>query len=435
MRPVKLRTICLASWFFSSLAMAQPTLTPVGAVLEGNAEGTIPSWTGGLAADESRPNPEAWLADRFAADQPLLTLTSANYREHLDRLSAGHAAMFGAHPSFTMPVYATRRSVGFPQSFYEATQNNRGTSALRGADAITGGKAGIPFPTPRSGVEVMWNHRLRYKGDSAQWSYRRAYVNGNGHIDLSSAVERVLHEYGNVSGGQHMLSYTLTQIAPCESAYRLVHYLWHEPVNAAATQRRLWSWLPGVWRVTRNPVIGYDQAGYCSYLVRYFDMIDMFSGSFDRYTFKLLGKKELFVPYNSFRLSDPENRIASVVKPGHLEQALARYELHRVWVVEASLRPGSQHSISKRRFYVDEDSWSILLADCYDNDGALWRVQEGHLLPLYPVQGVDYAPRVTYDLKNGSYFVDRLFSEIAVPWQPMKLTRTDFRPKMRQPLE
>src|SRR3546814_12861612 len=79
---------------------------------------------------------------------------------------------------------------------------------------------------------------------------------------------------------------------------------------------------------------------------------------------------------NSTRIGSPDATYDKVIRRGHINPEYARYELHRVWVVEATLKAGLRHAFSKRVFYVDEDSWSIAAVDCYDGRGQLWRFQE-----------------------------------------------------------
>jgi hypothetical protein len=425
----------LAGLFVLSAAVPgqDERLTPVGAESAGNADGSIPAWNGGLL-------PMTWpaeykaggrLADPYAGDKPAFTITAANYRQYASRLAPGQLALFAKYADYTMPVYPTRRSVSFPQEVYDATEANRKSAKLAGADAIAGARLGIPFPEPKSGVELMWNHRLRYHADSAAWDYHRALVNPGGGTEVSQARERVWYRYANVKdpadlARENMYAYTDLWLTPCEDAYPNLGVLWHDPINAFSSSRRIWGYALGY--VRRHPPLGYDQVGLCSHRVRYFDMVDMFNGGFDRYVFKLVGKRELYVPYNAYRLSSPPLKNKALLAAGHFNQGSARYELHRVWVVDAPTRPGAGHIVARRTFYLDEDSWSVLLVDCYDGDGRLWRFQEGHLLALYPVQGVDYAPLLTYDLKDGRYFADRLLAEDSPPVFNATMTAGQFSP-------
>lgn len=131
----------------------------------------------------------------------------------------------------------------------------------------------------------------------------------------------------------------------------------------------------------------------------------MFNGAPDRYDWKLVGKRELYIPYNAFRLESPQLQYADVVKPGHINADITRYELHRVWVVEATLKPGERHVYAKRVMYLDEDSWQIVLADHFDARNTLWRVAEGFMTPLYDKRIPWLGVETLYDLINGRYIV------------------------------
>lgn len=406
------------------------TATPVGAERLGNADGTIPPWTGDLAPSASDATKQH-IGDPFRSDKPVFVITAANYAAYAARLSQGHQALFKKYPDYEMRVYPTRRSVLFPDEIYAATRLNLKNAKLVGIDAIRNARLGVPFPVPHSGAEVVWNHRLRYHGDSAEWKYRRAVVSPDGGREISHAVERVLYRYANVKqpadiSRENVFAYVSLYIAPCENAYSRIAAVWHDPVNALENGRRVWG--IGGGAAKREPALGYDEIGLCSRRIRFFDMVDMFNGGFDRYAFKLIGKREMYVAYNSRLTGANGTKNSALLTPGHFNQTAVRYELHRVWWVEATLRHGKSHTISKRIFYIDEDSWSILLADCYSSDGQLWRFQEGHLLPLYGAKGVDYAPSLTYDLRDGRYFADRLLSEDPPPSFGMSMTSSEFLP-------
>ena len=107
-----------------------------------------------------------------------------------------------------------------------------------------------------------------------------------------------------------------------------------------------------------------------------------------------------------------------ILKKRHIEPDLARYELHRVWVVEGVLDPTvnrrdipggrPNHIYSKRVFYLDEDSWQIVLTEDYDHDNQLWRVSEGHVINYYEVPVLWATLEAWYDLKARRYFVNGL---------------------------
>ena len=84
---------------------------------------------------------------------------------------------------------------------------------------------------------------------------------------------------------------------------------------------------------------------------------------------------------------------------------ILRYELHRVWVVDARLREGTSHIYARRTFYIDEDSWQALVVDEYDGRGQLWRVSEGYSINYYEVPLIFPVGEAHYDLQNGRYLI------------------------------
>jgi tetratricopeptide (TPR) repeat protein len=409
-------------------------LTPVGGEQAGSADGSIPPWTGGLTRSQWPASYRAGgkLPDPFPNDKPLFTITAANYHNYAEHLVDGYQALFAEFPDYTMPVYPTRRTASYPQAIYAATQANLGKSRTIAADSIADAHLGFPFAQPQSGVEVLWNHRLRYRGDTVQSQSTQAVVEASGSTELYRQSEKVYYRYGNVHdpvdiASHNILLYYLTWFSRDRNGLDFLALV-HETANQLKDARAIWVAPANIPRMFRIPPVGYDQPFPASGGIYFIDMVDMYNGLFDRYVWKLIGKRELYVPYNAYRLNDGSIKYAQLLRPGHLNQASTRYELHRVWVVEASLRPGNNHRFGKRLFYVDEDSWNVLLVVNYDHDGSAWRFQEGHLLPAYDEQAANCAPVVTYDLKDGRYFANRLYSEDAAPVYDKQMTEGEFMP-------
>ena len=139
----------------------------------------------------------------------------------------------------------------------------------------------------------------------------------------------------------------------------------------------------------------------------------------------MIGKKEMYIPYNSFKLDEKGVKYKDIIKPGHLNPDLTRYELHRVWVVEAKLKQGTRHIYGARTFYIDEDSWQAGVIDLYDGRGNLWRVQEAHEMQYYNAMVPWYAMETVYDMQNGRYLALGLENEeddgVNFDWQTSKI--------------
>ncbi|MCY1375972.1 hypothetical protein D9M69_634260 [compost metagenome] len=76
--------------------------------------------------------------------------------------------------------------------------------------------------------------------------------------------------------------------------------------------------------------------------------------------------------------------------------------MHRVWVVEAKLKPGARHNYHKRFFYLDEDVFTGI-ADNYDASGNLYRVSQQFYIPRYESAGHDTTMTAIFDLATGAY--------------------------------
>ncbi len=409
-------------------------LTPVGAEADGNADGTIPPWTGGLQRAQWPQGfkPGQRLKDPFAGDRPLFTITGANLARYRSHLSRGHQALLENDPGYKMPVYPSRRSVSYPQAIYEASQANIGRAKLLGPDALAGARLGVPFPKPKSGVEIMWNHRTRYRGDTLVQQTTQAVVRPGDKPQYLKQSERVYFRYGNLKdpidlSDKNILLYYLTWFGKTTNAIDFVALV-HETANSLENSRNVWVKPPKVPRLFRIPPVGYDQPFPGSEALMFVDMLDMYNGAFDRYVWKLVGKREIYIPYNAYRISDGHYSYAQLLQDRHFNQDATRYELHRVWVIEATEREGRNHTFGKRTFYVDEDSWNVVLVENEDHAGKLWRFQEGHLLPAYDIQAANSAPTLTYDLKDGRYFVNRLSAEDAPPQYGEPMRDAEFLP-------
>lgn len=404
-----------------SHAAAEP-LTPVGAVAAGSDDGRIPAWDGGLT-------PERWparfgqrgdrLVDPYSDDTPSYVVTPDNVRDHRDVLSAGHQALLRRHPDYRMPVYPTRRSAAFPPAIYAATQANAARAALQDDDTLVGAEQGFPFPVPTRGAEVLWNHRLKYRADGVIRDNVEGVVYPNGTRSLNHRVERALFTYATLNAAVRdpdlVGYYAGTIVAPLMHAGTAL--LMHEPVNVRVNAPRAWLYNAGQRRVRRAPVWGYDTPVPGTDGMQTADQLDMFHGPLDRYDWTLLGRRELLIPYNSYRINSDALRYRDVATARFPDPTHTRYELHRVWVVEATVKDGLRHRYGRRVFYVDEDSWSIALVDVYDARGSLWQLQEGHLLSYYPAQTVTAIPEVIHDLHSGRYFITAMNNEHK-PYRP-----------------
>jgi hypothetical protein len=413
-------------------AQMRAGLTPVGAERAGNADGTIPAWDGGVTKAPTGYRPGGHYVDPFASDRPLFSITQQNAAQHAAKLSDGHQAMLKTYPSFKLNVYPTRRSASLPQRIYDATARNVGRAKLvNDGNGVAGAIGGTPFPMPQTGVEVIWNHLLRYRGDSVRrWVMQATPLRGGQFTPVQFDEETYflysLKDIAPESLGNRILYFKQTVTAPARLAGGIL--LVHETLDQVKKPRDAWLYNPGQRRVRRAPQVAYDNPGTAADNMRTSDQLDLFNGAPDRYEWKLVGKREVYVPYNAYKLQDPRLKYKDVVTALHLNPEHLRYELHRVWVVDATLRPGERHVYKRRVFYVDEDSWQILLIDQYDNRDQLWRVSEGHAMNYYDVPTLWTAAETHVDLQAGRYLVMGLFSQSRVHDFTVRMSDAQFTP-------
>ncbi len=407
-------------------------LTPLGGEKAGNADGTIPPWEGGITKPPPGYKPGDHHPDPFASDQVLFTITKANMGEYADKLTPGHKAMLEAFDTFKMKVYPTRRSASVPQRIYDATKRVATTAELvGGGSGIRGAVMGIPFPIPKEGVEVVWNHLTRYRSDLASRKIGQAAPTRGGGFTLVVLEEEfnvVYSQEGQTeeSLNNRILYFKQTVTAPARLAGGIL--LVHETLDQVKEPRLAWLYNPGQRRVRRAPNVAYDNPGTAADGMRTSDQFDMFNGAPDRYDWKLVGKKEIYVPYNNYALHSDKLKHKDILTPLHINPEHLRYELHRVWVVDATLKAGTSHIYKRRTLYVDEDSWQVLLVDQYDNRDQLWRVSEGFSINYYDVPMFWTTLEVHTDLQAGRYLAIGLDNEFDMYNFDIQRTLEDYTP-------
>jgi hypothetical protein len=403
-------------------------LTPVGGEKTGNKDGTIPAWTGGLCSPPVGWTPAQGYVDPFPNDKALFTITKANAGQHKDKLTPGTLAMLNKYDTFKMPVYQSRRTACLPQDAYDMIKSMSTKIDLQGF-GYTGGFSYTPFPIPKSGLEAIWNHVTRYLGGSVVRQYNTFPVRANGDYYKITTEERRVF-YRNLDQAKDNLLGVFMQRFLGPATLEGTVFLVQEPIDQVKEQRAAWIYNSGQRRVRRAPDLSYDNINDGTEGLRTTDQFDAFNGAPDRYEWKLVGKKEIYVPYNAYKLSNKKLKYKEdVVRKNTLNADLMRYELHRVWEVEATLKPTSKHIYGKRVFYLDEDSWNVLYEDAYDTRKQLWRVSVHPGLQYYDAKVPWVRANIWHDLASGSYLLTNLDNEIRTPWSfGAKAAWADFQP-------
>ncbi|WP_334190073.1 DUF1329 domain-containing protein [Noviherbaspirillum sp.] len=391
-------------------------LTPFGAERAGNRSGTIPAWEGGYTKvppgyQSGQPRP-----DPFAEEKPRLTITAQNMNQYADQLSDGVKALLQRFPTYRLDVYPTHRSAAAPQWVYDNTFKNATRAKLGpGGLSIEGAQGGIAFPIPKNGEEAMWNHLFSWKGEAYTGDISTYVVTAGRKPVLAAAatlVAQMPYYYRDSTPKQLGTTYGFSKFSLTAPPFLAGETsLTVNQLKQGRQGSQSWQYLVGQRRVRRAPNFEYDSPNLSASGISFFDEIFLFDGSLDRYDWKLLGKKEMFVPYNINTEKLRVKNVDDVLQPYHLNPANVRWELHRVWVVEATLSPGKRHVMPKRRLYLDEDTWQALLYDGWDANGQLWHT--GQALPLLApeVPALLALPNVMYDFLKGAYVILAAFHE------------------------
>lgn len=390
-------------------AKLKTTLTPLGAERAGNADGSIPAWDGGYTTvapgwknGDARPDP-------FAAEKPLYAITAANVGQYANLLSDGDKMLFQKYSTYRIDVYPTHRTAAAPQWYYDNTAKNAVNASLENnGQTLKGAYGGKPFPIPKTGNEVLWNHTLQWSGEAVFYEFRAYVVPSDGKIVLATQADQTIEYPYHLKNGQatwtgdhwwHVQKATGPSFKAGESLLIIDNTDWFNH------PRQAWQYLTGQHRVRKAPTVGFDTPDFVMSGVGNFDEAFVWLGSPERYDWKLIGKQEMIIPYNNNKIvtATPEQ----VFLQHHLNPDIIRFEKHRVWVVEATLAEGKRHVVPKRRYYFDEDTGEALLGDSWDAQGNLWKHNYGLTLlcPDIPavLGNVDWG---IYNFQTGAYVLN-----------------------------
>ena len=336
-----------------------------------------------------------------ADDAPLYLVDRGNLATHASLLTPGQQALIAALPdSFRMPVHAAS-SAPLPSTGPLAG----GAARLAEDGALLDYSGGLPFPKlddrdPDGGLKAIWNHRLRWRGEGRRRATVQAVISADG--DLSLIYE---HEYSRFPSRPSPLLaqqwFGIAAPARLAGAVKLLHEGFDGP--PLAWQRSPGPVLPSFRATTEagedSAVIGADDL-YNE------DQREGFSGSPERWRWKLIGRSVRLMPWAADRFHAHERAPAKLLGPRHPDTALLRYEPRRVIELEATLKPGRSGPWPQRHYYLDEATWQVLLVELFGRDDRLQRVQEVHTRRVGEV--LLAAVEVIHDLPGRRYRVSGL---------------------------
>lgn len=388
-------------------AKLSTTLTPMGAEKAGNADGTIPEWTGGYQGKPEGYSFGDISVRPFPNEKPELTINSQNADQYADKLSAGVKKLLSLYPDYQLEVYPTHRTASAPQWLYDYTKENAVSATLSDdVKTVSNAYGGVPFPLPQSGGEVVWNHILSWKGSAVQRDASLWLVDSRGELSLTAEVKMEdVFRYslpGEKEGfdGFWQWHRALT-VAPGRSAGENLVGVW--PMDFKANSPGSWQYMPGQRRVRKLPNIMFDTPNFYVSGLMQFDEAYGWFGSPEQYNWNMIGKKEVYVPYNTNMLM--AHKPEDIFNKGFIDPSAVRWELHRVWVVEGTLRDGARNTVPRRRLYIDEDSWNVVLSDLWDSQDQLYRGAIAYTSVNYDLPGVVSQPFQVFDFQQQAYTV------------------------------
>jgi hypothetical protein len=389
------------------------TLTPWGAIKDGNKEGTIPAYTGPIKPPASfDPKNPAVRPDPFADEKPLFSINAKNMDKYADKLTEGSKALMKKYPTFRIDVYPTHRTASYPKYVLDNTAKNATQCKTSNNELqLTGCYAGFPFPIPKTGNEVMWNRLLKFDAYALMSPHMTGtVVDTQGNRTITGVgtmwIQYPIYDPAKTSPIGPNDAYEKIRIDYTDPSRKAGEKLVvHDSIDMVNVGRRAWSYLPGQRRVKLAPDLSYDTPSPTGGGAGTVDDAAVFYGALDRYDFKLVVKKEMYIPYNAYKARDAKQcpSAVSMNLKSHLNPDCVRWELHRVWVVDATLKPGKRHVYQKRTLYFDEDLPGVGASDNYDSSGQIYRINLSLPITMYETQAHSTDEWVTYDLATGIF--------------------------------
>ena len=379
-------------------------LTEFGAEKAGNADGSIPAYTGGIKTIPADFKPGSGrYPDPFKDEKPLFSVDAKNMAQYAQWLTPASKALLERFPTYRMDVYPTHRTMGYPDWVLKNTLKNASTAKpIAGGDGVEGAFGGIPFPIPKDGYQVLWNNYLRYQGPRSDMHFNSVMVDRTGRkTTINEQNADFIFPYydqkvGKLTDTTYMIIMSHVMGPPAQAGQMVLQKF---SVDFVKRDDAIWMYTPGQRRVRVAPEAKYDTPAATVGGTMFYEEINSYNGRMDRFDYKLVGKKELFIPYNNYKAYYSP----TINGDKHENPDDVRWEKHRVWVVEGTLKPGKRHAYSKRTFYIDEDAWNIVQSEAYDQSGKMYRVLNALSFVSYDKPRIIPTSGLYYDLDKGSY--------------------------------
>ena len=413
--------------FFLSNSLAQNNeLTYLGALKNGSSDGLVPKWEGGLKSSPKNWSSEMGLVDPFNDDKVIDIINHEKISKYEEFLTLGLKKLLKQNSNFKIYLYPSRRSINYPEKIRKKILKNSSLKDIQSNNA--GNIYYSPFIKPKSGLEVIKNHLFRFQGGSIERTSHVFPVRSDGTYSRIGVWSKKVYQ-GNInSKDSNMLFFALARFTEPRSLKGDI-LLVHEPIDFLLEKRSTWIYSAAQRRVRRAPDVAYDGVGNGSEGMITADQVDGFNGATDRYNWKLIGKKTLIIPYNTYKVGDKKVSYDEIVKIGSVNSSLMRFEHHRVWIVKATLKKGMRHIYNERIFYIDEDSWAVVMEEVFTKEGEIWRFAIHGLVQSYDFNIPFYRLSIYHDLYKKSYLLTGLDNKIKTPIKfGFEAKISDFRP-------
>ena len=399
-----------------------PATTCIGAERAGSESG-VAEYTGKyLGTWPGQTKPYGYEPGPYADEKPLFTISAANMDQYAERLTEGEKALLKKYPkAYRMNVYPSHRDFRFADWVCPTVKKNATTAdVVHDGLGITGTSGAIPFPFPQSGLEAIWNviNPHRAWTEKAVCDIADVYANGsiawgrNRFLTMNPGNDPKKRGSFQDPANINAYFYSGYLLPERDKGFTAVGF---QPNDFKGAGTNSWQYLPGLRRVRQAPEVGFDYpvppAG-----LRTVDDDYVFNGSPERYTWKLIGKKEFYLPYHNFRINDPALKYSELIKPSTPNPEYLRYELHRFWVIEGTLKSGVRHIYSKRTVYADEDTWLAMWSDNYDGRGQLWRIATVAYFYSQESSTFHRGTSIYHDLNSGAYEAGYMVNERGSDW-------------------
>ena len=412
-----------------------PKLTCMGAEKAGSPGG-VAEYTGKFMGTwPGQKKPFGFEPGPYADEKPSFTITAQNMDKYADKLTEGQKALLKKYPGvYRMNIYPSHRDFRNADWVCDTVKKNATTAeVLHDGLGISGISGAIPFPFANTGLEAIWNIINPHRAFNEEGVVDIADVYANGSIAWGKQKFKTMDpgkspakrgSYQDKIGAYFYTSYVLPER---DKGFTAVGY---QPNDFTKDATQSWQYLPGIRRVREAPEVGFDYpvppAG-----LRTVDDDYVFNGSPERYTWKLIGKKEFYIPYHNFKANDPSVKYADLIKPNTINPEYERYELHRVWVVEGNLKEGVRHIYKKRTLYADEDTWMAMWADNYDSRDQLYRTAFVNYFYSQESKAFHRGSSIYHDLTSGAYEAGYLTNEAGDKW--WRINQPNVTPAMFSP--